>query len=81
MSITYFQSSKSEAVNKGWLSQDQREMLSKEFYSTKALKKVSCEDRAKLFSDLYNKKGKNLNGGTYGQGNCEMTMRRSQQTF
>ena len=78
MSITYFQSSKSEAVNKGWLSQDQREMLSKEFYSTKALKKVTCEERARLFSDLTNKKGKNECGGTYGLGNNEMRFRRSQ---
>tara|TARA_B110000503_G_C6969811_1_gene338717 strand:- start:563 stop:667 length:105 start_codon:yes stop_codon:yes gene_type:complete len=34
MSITYYQNAKSEAVNRGWLSQNQREMLVKEMYST-----------------------------------------------
>ena len=52
MSITYYQTAKSEAVNKGWLSQNQREMLVKEMYSTQALKKISVDERAKLFENM-----------------------------
>lgn len=51
-------------------------MLSKEFYTAQALKKISCDERAKLFGDMI--KGKNENGGTYGCGNNEMRFRRSQ---
>lgn len=49
MSITYYQNAKSEAVNKGWLSQNQRELLTKELYTNKTLKKISVDERAKLF--------------------------------
>ena len=75
MSITYYQNAKSEAVNRGWLSQNQREMLVKEMYSTQALKKISVDERSRLFENI--NKGKNLNGGTYGVNNTENTMRRS----
>ena len=85
MSITYYQTAKSEAVNKGWLSQNQRELLTKELYSAQTLKKISVDERATLFASMgpggMCEKGKNLNGGVYGGNNCDMRARRSAQTF
>jgi len=85
MSITYYQTAKSEAVNKGWLSQNQRELLTKELYTTKTLKKISVDERACLFAKMCQggecEKGKNLKGGTYGQNNCDVRAKRSAQTF
>ena len=81
MSITYYQTAKSEAVNKGWLSQNQRELLTKEEYSNKRLKKISVDERAKLFATMGkgfdHEKGANLKGGTYGENNCSMRDRRA----
>ena len=60
---TNTQWSKSEALQKGWMSQEERRLQMKEKHAGQ-LKKMSIEEREELYANI--KKGQNKNGGTYG---------------
>ena len=75
---TITQWSRSQALQEGWKSQEERRLQMKEKHAS-MLKPISIQEREELFSNI--KKGSNLEGGRWGKLNCTRQTRNSSQTF